>query len=1441
LSEIISTTLNAGITLTVAVTITATGAVVDQSDGPAIADGAGAGTLVNDGMIQSGGLSSIYLAYGGNIDNQLNGNISGVEALDILRAGRVTNQGTIAGGFLGIYLNAGVVYNRAHGLIDGGVAMNAGTVVNQGDMSSGNGADIAIHEGGVVMNLGTNATITGVGATGVDISGGAGLVVNQGLIDSVSLLGGGTVENSGYLGAATDSYGLVATGALTSVQNSGFIIAASFASQASFTNTSAGVVSGYEDGIFLAYGGNISNDGTIFGLGGKSGILLGTLKSPPPGLSGVAMSNGGVLLNGAASAVIYGRQDGVTLTGSHGTYLTNDGTIIGDIGINNAGDGSLLVYDSGTITGLNGTAIDFGAGLGRLVLEGNGQINGAVIGYNPDDQVIFARGGNQTLTGLSAQFLNVMNFNNTGADLVFSGAAALAPGATLTNGATIEADGALDSLGTIINNGTIIGPLILGGVYPPTAPVNDAIMLSNAGSGSILSAQAMAIEQINGGAAATIINAGLIADTAIGGVAVSFTGDLDNLLILDTGSTMTGLVEGGSTPGARTGSVLKLADGSRTGTISGIGTQYTGFATVELAAGAAWEVEASTGAILAGAGADIIIDGAAPASETIDLAGAGANLTLGDAAAFAGVIANFGASQTIDIATLQYDAADQATLAPGDILDIIADGETFALQLDPTGNYEGDQFHLSDNGANGTDITEGVVACFLRGTPIRTPRGDVPIEALRIGDLVAGADGEDLPVKWIGRRSYGAAQLRDPDIQPILIRKDAVADNVPDRDLFLSPCHAILVEGLHIPTGALVNGVSILPAAGLEKIEYFHIETEHHTSIIACNTPVETFIDDDSRRLFDNAAEFYRLYPERPGKPVCFGVPRLESGSRLEALRRSFAARAGVRADAGEAGPITGFLESADRETITGWAYNHASPNTPVLLDILNRGAVIARVLANAPRPDVKRAGFGSGRCGFSLTLPAPLPAFQRHEISVRPAGTAAPLSGSPVVLDPGFVHDLVKVGALRQMVQAAVKSLSAPQDIHDLEADLEFSAGLVRSIRAESSAAQAASKPGRPTVLMIDENWPTPTRDAGSNAIISHAQALNALGYNVAYCAASGAPRTPLQAAGILALKQMGVVCHGQDGVATEEVIKRLARQGLELVYLHRMAIAVSYAGLVKQHAPACRIIYAVADLHHVRFSRQAAITGRPDVAEAAKRARATEFWAMRMADHVLTHSAKEAAYLRHAAPNISAHVVPWSVLPHSRLRNRMDRPDIAFLGGADHAPNVDAVLHLAHDILPAIWQHHPELRCLVIGEGWPPAIFGGLDPRLQVIGHHPNLSDAFQTVRLTVAPLRFGAGLKGKVLESFAAGLPCVMSPIAAEGFDLDAQLQTAIAPSADFADTLLNIYQDAAHQLRLARSGRTMLSRNFSPDAVTASFSTMLGLAAHPAEAKPQRAFA
>lgn len=184
-------------------------------------------------------------------------------------------------------------------------------------------------------------------------------------------------------------------------------------------------------------------------------------------------------------------------------------------------------------------------------------------------------------------------------------------------------------------------------------------------------------------------------------------------------------------------------------------------------------------------------------------------------------------------------------------------------------------------------------ACFLRGTPILTPAGEVPVEALSIGDRVLTVSGESRPIKWIGQRTYReSATARWPEtIEPIRVARSALADNVPNADLYVSPLHALYLDGVLIPVMHLVNGTTIRPGMpdGMQDIEYFHIELETHDVVLAAGAPAETYREFANREIFGNFAEYYRLYGrnEETIPPAC--APYLhysDARAHLKALLR---------------------------------------------------------------------------------------------------------------------------------------------------------------------------------------------------------------------------------------------------------------------------------------------------------------------------------------------------------------------------------------------------------------------------------------------------------------------------------------------------------------------------------------------------------------------------
>ena len=218
----------------------------------------------------------------------------------------------------------------------------------------------------------------------------------------------------------------------------------------------------------------------------------------------------------------------------------------------------------------------------------------------------------------------------------------------------------------------------------------------------------------------------------------------------------------------------------------------------------------------------------------------------------------------------------------------------------------------------------------------------------------------------------------------------------------------MFLSGVLIEAKDLINGVSIVQAEAVESVEYFHIELDSHDVIIAEGALSETFIDDDSRGMFHNAHDYDTLYADEDAVAAHYCAPRLDEGYEVEAVRRRLALRSGLlrRSDTAQLGALRGYIDRVRTGSIAGWAQNADAPEAPVCLDIFAHGKLIGQVLANSYRNDLKAAGLGSGRHGFTFTPPAGLDCsgdtvevrrsldgalLQSSEAAVRRKNSAAP------------------------------------------------------------------------------------------------------------------------------------------------------------------------------------------------------------------------------------------------------------------------------------------------------------------------------------------------------------------------------------------------------------------------------------------------------------------
>jgi hypothetical protein len=449
------------------------------------------------------------------------------------------------------------------------------------------------------------------------------------------------------------------------------------------------------------------------------------------------------------------------------------------------------------------------------------------------------------------------------------------------------------------------------------------------------------------------------------------------MLELDYGGS---LVMQGGTVNAQTLDVEPGGTLEGYGKVTGISSNAWNIQAGDGTYGETLEIDHGVGTLGFASGATLEIDNSIDASAYVEFWYGNAETLLIDSAALL---------PTNDFTIDHMQAGDRLEFGPGitatnavlsgttltvDITGPDAPSGSSTLTFDNVTNVQGSFFTAGIDATTGDSFVE--VACYCPGTLIRTARGEKSIEKLKIGDKVMTASGALRPIKWIGQRSYGGRFLLGrTDILPICIKAGALAPNVPRRDLWISPHHAMFLDGLLIEAKDLVNGVSIVQAEQVDEVDYVHIELETHDVIIAEDALSETFLDDNSRMMFHNAAEYYELYPDAATAPAGYCAPRRDDGFEVEAVRRRIAVRAGLSAhdDTQHAGTLRGYVDLMSPERIAGWAQAVDYPDAPVCLDIRAGGELLGQVLANRYREDLAEAGIGNGCHGFEFIPPARL------------------------------------------------------------------------------------------------------------------------------------------------------------------------------------------------------------------------------------------------------------------------------------------------------------------------------------------------------------------------------------------------------------------------------------------------------------------------------------
>ena len=363
--------------------------------------------------------------------------------------------------------------------------------------------------------------------------------------------------------------------------------------------------------------------------------------------------------------------------------------------------------------------------------------------------------------------------------------------------------------------------------------------------------------------------------------------------------------------------------------------------------------------------------------------------------------------------------------------------------------------------------------------------------------------------------------------------------------------------------------------------------------------------------------------------------------------------------------------------------------------------------------------------------------------------------------------------------------------------------------------------RPG-PRVVIVDTKVPTPDVDAGSVRMWEIVESLRRQGAVVSLVATDTEPRNPWS----------GILRHNRVEVFDSYVhLGRMVEQlDPDVVVLSRLNVATSLLLDVRAHAPNALLVFDTVDLHHLRVSRQAELEGTTEAGRLARSFEELELAAVRACDVTLVVSTAEQQLLAQVTPHADVRVLATVHSAAPMGPAFAERNGVLFVGNHHHTPNTDAALHLANDVMPMVRRTLPGLRLTMVGGHPPQSVLDLADEHTMVPGWVPELTSLYDEARVAVAPLRYGAGVKGKVAEAMSRGIPTVLTPVAAEGMGLVDGRHALIAESAhDFALAVVRLHEDRGLWMRLAVSARDHVTSTLGTRQADDTLRALLELAA------------
>ena len=373
------------------------------------------------------------------------------------------------------------------------------------------------------------------------------------------------------------------------------------------------------------------------------------------------------------------------------------------------------------------------------------------------------------------------------------------------------------------------------------------------------------------------------------------------------------------------------------------------------------------------------------------------------------------------------------------------------------------------------------------------------------------------------------------------------------------------------------------------------------------------------------------------------------------------------------------------------------------------------------------------------------------------------------------------------------------------------------------------AHRTSRSNILIVEACMITPDQDSGSVRMVNLMRILLDEGHHVTFVADNLDGDAPYTAA----LTAMGVeVLWGRFAGSVRNVLRQRGAS-LDTIVFCRYYIATQYVNSVRALAPRARIVFDTVDLHFLREEREAALMGDAAMHRSAASTRSKEIAVIEKSDITLVVSTVEKALLAKQVPharveiisNITPPMIDWVDAPGGPSTANVEpfdrREGILFIGGFRHPPNVDAMKWYVVEVLPLLRNLLPGITTTVVGSHMPEGVTTLAQDGLLIRGFVANTQPMLRSARVSIAPLRYGSGVKGKISEAMNHGIPVVATSTAVEAMQLvDGQDVLVADSAAEFAAAIVRLYGDAALWAQLSTAGRINVQKHFSPQAAHAA---------------------